>query len=142
MKTIIVTNSEASCGGMEVLGYKYIPHYKEYYELDEKGVYIVKKIFSQFVDGCKSLGEIAVTLFLEGITNENGKMLTDSFIRYVLTNYNYVGYAVKGTKLVKRKYKPIISITKFNKAQEKLGLVKLKNLIFMYNGGKRNVTQL
>ncbi len=97
----------------------------------------IKKIFTMYATGDKSVKEIANTLFKQGFRSRGGYKYHKSKIHDILSNPFYYGIMRKYDKEYLGNHKPIISKSIFNTVQDVLNKkahTKKQKLHFTYRG--------
>ena len=105
--------------------------------IDKERARYIKKIFTMYATGDKSVKEIADTLFKEGFRSRRGYKYHKSKIHNILSNPFYYGIMQKYDKEYLGNHKPIISKNLFNSVQDilnKKAHSKKQKLHFTYRG--------
>ena len=105
--------------------------------VDSKRAKYIKKIFTLYNTGNKSVKEIADTLFKQGFRSRQGYKYHKSKIHAILSNHFYYGIMQKKDKQYLGNHKPIISKKLFDSVQEVLNKkahTKKQKLYFTYRG--------
>jgi site-specific DNA recombinase len=89
--------------------------------VDKKQASFVVRVFDLYVKERQTLKQIVDTLYQEGLRTRGGNKFGKSQVHKILNNRLYTGYMVDGEGIVRKgTHEVIISVTRFNEAQELL----------------------
>jgi site-specific DNA recombinase len=106
-------------GGQKTVGYIY-DHRLRNIVPDPKKAKVVKTLFEEFVTGRYGLLACGQRLAELGVTTKKGTAFSKSAVRNVLTNRLYTGLMIWNGGIYEGKFKPIISVELFKRAQQML----------------------